>query len=352
MVESDSKAIVERLRDGRIRTVLAVRASRLGDLLMTTPALHAFRQRWPGPRVLFLTNAYSAQLLRGNDDIDELVTFGGREPDLGRGKGKPLASRMRSRGIDLLLALRPRAELATFADRAGIADLWPPPGAQHASETGHVVERCLDRLRPLDVGGAPGPLRIRVDPEARDRARALVPAGSGPLVLAHPGCDETIRWKPRRGVRRRIWPVHHWRALLSRVAAAGWRVVLSSGSRVESRWVDRIRDRLGFATRHVRRLALDDYAGLVDLADVMVTVDTGPLHIASAVGTPLVGLYGPSPIESTGPWMGTAEVLRHDVPCSPCQGKGVVCYRNVCMETITPDQVFEACLRMLAFVRV
>jgi len=351
VVESDSNVIVERLGAGRIRTVLAVRASRLGDLLMTTPALHAFRQRWPDPRILFLTNTYSAKLLHGNEDIDELVTFKGREPELGRRKGKALASRLRPRQIDLLLALRPRKELVTFADRAGIANLWPPPSAQYDVEVGHVVERCLSRLLPLGLTGTPGPLRIHVDPEARDRTREMLPAGSGPVLLAHPGCDETIRWKPRRGVRRRIWPVSHWRACLGAMAEAGWRVVLSSGSRVESQWVERIRDGLEATTTHVRQLALDDYAALVDLADVMVTVDTGPLHVASAVGTPLIGLYGPSPTASTGPWKGTAEVLRHDLPCAPCQGKGVVCYRNVCMEAIRPEQVIAACRRMLAVVQ-
>ena len=65
--------------------------------------------------------------------------------------------------------------------------------------------------------------------------------------------------------------------------------------------------------------------------------------MAAAVGTPLIGLYGPSPPSYTGPWTpaGTSRVLRRDLPCAPCQGRKVRCLRNVCMEEIGVDEVVD-----------
>jgi ADP-heptose:LPS heptosyltransferase len=126
--------------------------------------------------------------------------------------------------------------------------------------------------------------------------------------------------------------------------------VTTSGSRIEARWVERIRTACAHPPLHVARPGLRTLAALAAEADVVVTVDTGPLHMATAVGTPLVGLYGPSPVAFTGPWAPDSPfaVLRRDLPCAPCQGKSVVCQRNVCMEEITPSDVLATARRLLA----
>ncbi|MFQ5506201.1 MAG: glycosyltransferase family 9 protein [Planctomycetota bacterium] len=345
MVRTDTNEIRDRLERAQIRTVLAVRASRLGDLLMATPVIHAFAERWPETRLIVLTNRYSKDLLAGNEDIDEVLYFDGREADLAGRAGRRLAAGLRTRGVDLLLALRPRKELGSFADRAAIPFLWPPEQDRGKEDEQHVVERCFSRFAALGLMGEPGKLRLRVRDRDLLAADDLIPPGTGPLILIHPGCDETIRWKPRTGVRRRVWPGEHWRSLIDHLSGTA-RVILSSGSRIESIWVERILE--GRRARHVSRLPLDVFPALVRRADVMITVDTGPLHIAAAIGTPLVALYGPSPVEYTGPWKANATVLRRDLPCSPCQGKGVRCLRNVCMEEIFPGEVIAATERLLA----
>ena len=348
LVESNDARILEDLRAGKIRRVCALRASRLGDLLMTLPALHGFRQAWPGVELLFATNRYSADLLAHHPDVDELVVFDGRARDLATRKGKVLADALRAKQVDLLLALRPRAELEVFCRLAGIPRLFPARDPDADDREQHVVLQTWRRIEALlGEGQVAGPIRIALNDEELEQARGRLPSGS-PRVLAHPGCDETIRWKPRSGVRRRVWPREHWRALLASWRDQGWGVIVSAGSPSETRWVDRLVD--GFSVERLSGRTLRELAAVASAVDLVVTVDTGPLHLATAVDTPLLGLYGPSPVEFTGPWnpRGGVEVLRCDLPCAPCQGRGVRCLRNVCMEEIHPADVLRAAERLVA----
>ena len=343
----------EKLQAGEICKVLAVRASRLGDLLITTPTLHAFRKRWPACRIHFLTNKYCEDLLQENPDIDETHVFDGRERALGSLTGKRLAKTLAPIGFDLLLALRPRRELESFAERLKIPFLWPPAALDpeeraDGQPTGHVVERCFARIARLGIEGVPGPMHIYLTDKEISAARELVPRREGSLVLAHPGCDETWRWKPRRGVRRRLWPVSHWVELIDRLQEdLGAQVLLSSGSRVEGLWVEKIRHRCKTRPVHLNRPSMRSFCAVVKNADLVVTIDTGPLHLATALGVPLLGLYGASPPEYTGPWGTRVRVERFELPCSPCQGKGAVCRRNVCMEEIKPEQVLASARALL-----
>ncbi|MEZ5987559.1 MAG: glycosyltransferase family 9 protein [Planctomycetota bacterium] len=346
MVETTAEAVREALEYGRVRKVLAVRASRLGDLLFTTPALAAFRARWPEVEVLLLGNRYSAPLLERDPAVDRIILTASKEAALAG--DADLVRRLRHEAPALLLALRPRVEHGRLAEAAGIPFLFPEGRREDDRRDRHVVEQCFDRLAPLGLEGRPGPMRVVLGEDELAAVAPLLPPGEGPLVHVHPGCDETIRWKPRRGVRRRVWPPDHWAELLRLLHGGGARLVVSSGSALEGRWVERILAASGVPARHLARLPLRQLAAVAARADLVVSVDTGPLHVAAAVGTPQVALYGPSPVAYTGPWGGRATVLRRDLPCAPCQGRSVRCLQNVCMLELGPAEVLDAARARIA----
>ncbi len=349
MPGTDAAAVLEQLERNLVHNVLAVRASRIGDLLMTTPALAAFHERWPQARITLLTNEYSRALVDHDPMFDQVLAFSGRESALAGRQGSRLAQQIEGK-FDLLLALRPRKELLYFARSARIPFVFPANDPTPTDRTHHVVEQTLARLGPIGLPEPPGPLRLALPEAELNAARAFLPARGVPFALLHPGCDETFRFKLRRGVRRRVWPVEHWRVLMDRLAdELSLQVVVSSGSSVETRWVNHIVSGCTSAPLQLIRPPLSRLAAAASLADVVVTVDTGPLHIATAVGTALIGLYGPSPVSFTGPWAPCSytAVLRRDLPCAPCQGRDVRCPRNVCMEEIAPSAVFDACREAL-----
>lgn len=346
-VITDATTIRQALATGEIHRVLAIRASRLGDLLMTTPALHAFTQAWPGCAIDFLTNTYSRAFLQGNSDIRDVHVFDGTERDLLGRKAKVIRGELAGR-YSMILALRPRRDLARLAEILKVPYLFPGGDQDISDRSKHAIQHCFDRLRPLGLEGQPGPMRLNVTADDKARARTLVSDTGRPLVLLHPGCDETLRFKFRRGIRRRIWPITHWVELIGKLQdSLEAEVLLSSGSRIEGHWVEKIRSACDHPPRHFSRLPLGEFCGLTSHVDLVITVDTGPLHIACATGTPLLGLYGPSPRSFTGPWGEHTRVIQKDIECSPCQGKGIKCSRNICMEQILPDEVLETAHEMV-----
>ncbi len=338
----DAATIRAAIENGAVREVIAVRASRLGDLLMTTPTLVAFRARFPKVRLTLLTNRYSFDLVRGASFVDEVTVFDGKEADLAGRRGRALAQSIAGR-FQVLLALRPRTELDAFAARAAIPWVYPR-GAQSDRRDRHVVEQCYERIAPLGLAADPGPLTITIAQAEVEELRARL-ALNEPFVLFHPGCDETRGLRLRRGVRRRVWPSAHWVRLIEATRDRfGLQVVLSAGSLLEGHINDAIAREARAPARCLQGLSLRDLIGVTKLARACVTVDTGPLHLATAVGTALIGLYGPSPVTYTGPWAPgrSATTLHVDLPCMPCQGKNVHCPRNVCMEELSVDRVVEA----------
>ncbi len=345
---TDPIAIRKALESGTIRRVLAVRASRLGDLLMTLPALHAFHERYPEVTISFLTNDYSRAFLENEPYVTKIHTFAGRERDLLGSKGKPIRQELQKEGFDLLLALRPRKELMALAESLEIPYLFPPGERGDDRKDLHVVQQCFDRIAPLDLQGKPGPMRLFLAETDRDAARQRIPLGEGPLILLHPGTDETKRLWFWRGVRRRTWPQSHWSELIQGLEKRlGARVLLSSGNTIEGRWVQEILRRSDSEATHLSRLPLRQFCALFELSDLIITGDTGPLHIAAALGRPELCLFGPSPAAYTGPWNDKARVLSLQLPCSPCQGKKVRCPQNVCMTELLPDRVLREARRYL-----
>ncbi len=358
MLICDAERIRSALQKGEIQRALLIRASRLGDLLFTLPVLRGFQAQYEGVETSLLTNAYCKDLLADLKLSGSLISFGGTEKELAGREGAELAKSNDMGPFDLVLALRPRPELRQFAEALGAPYYFPNEAQDDTNRHEHVVLQCWNRIRALGLHGEPGKIQLPVDEARVRRWRQRLSSDGKPLVIAHPGCDETVRLRHflrRKKTQRRLWPRGHWiEALAAIERELGARVYLSAGSTLEARWVERLRRDCERPYEILKGLPLDDYAAALAAADLVVSVDTGPLHLAVAVGSKTIGLYGPSPASYTGPWEpGSASprqtrVLQEDFPCAPCQGKGVRCPRNVCMEANEAQGLLESARELLA----
>ncbi|HHI78592.1 MAG TPA: lipopolysaccharide heptosyltransferase family protein [Planctomycetes bacterium] len=346
VTETTAQAVLTALRSGKIKQGLWIRGSRLGDFLFTLPTLAAFQERWPEVRLSLLTNAYTRELARLCPLVEKIIVFAGKEASLAGREGARIAKRLSEElgHCQLLLAPRPRPELPAIAETLGIPFLFPGRTRQERSRDRHVVLQTWERFEGLDLP-PPGPITLLPPQEGHPILQEL----PRPPVLLHPGCDESARWKLRRGVARRLWPWEHWRSLALGLRERGQIPIFLSGSKHEGRWVGRFLARSRLNLPHLHGLPLELLAGTMAQSAGLVGVDSGPFHLATALGIPSVGLYGPSPASYTGPWSpsGSSTVLQKPLPCSPCQGKGVHCPKNVCMEEIRPEEVLEALLRKI-----
>lgn len=289
-----------------VRRIAVLRGGGLGDLLFASPALEALAARYPEAQITLLGTELHRELLRGRPGpvgaVEILpVAEGVRErPGQVEVPLDDFVARMRAERFDLavqvhgggrysnpfLLALGARCTIGLRSEDAVAVDRAVPYRYYQ-----HEVLRALEVVGL--VGAAPAVLEpvVRVRPEERTWARELRRSLRGPVVVLHPGATDA----------RRRWPVEKFAELARRCAAAGGRVVVvGDGGDVE------VAEQVaaasgGAATSLAGTLTLPDLVGLLSVAAVLVGNDSGPRHLAQAVGCPTVGIYWVGNLVNAGP---------------------------------------------------
>ena len=343
------------------RHVLAVRLDALGDLLMTTPALRALKAAAPARRLTLLTSPAGAEVAALVPEVDDVVVYDApwmkaTAPRADSAPDHAMLARLRRGGFDGAVVFTvysqnplPAAMLAYLADiprrlaycRENPYQLltdWivdPEP----ARVVRHEVRRQLDLVAAIGCAGADERLSLRVPPAARDRvARRLARLGLGerPWVLLHPGATAASRRYP---------PERFAAAARDLARETGCAIVLTGGP-AERSLVEALRATLDGDAHGIVDLSLAEFAALVEAAPLLISNNSGPVHVAAAVGTPVVDLYALTNPQHT-PWAVPHRVLFRDVPCK-------YCYKSVCPEghghcltLVDPAEVVEAALSLL-----
>lgn len=370
-------------------SLVAVRIGRIGDVVLVTPALRLLRERFPDATITFVTSAAAAPLVRGLTSVDEVVpvTLLDRRPNaakaflaaarvrllrrptfsiaFGRNRWDHRVARVAAppwrEPVPEVIPTRyaaPNEQVLDAAERGVVFERLPTFERRSKRAFGHVAGLAVDRVRPI-TGGDPTrriPLEAaRDDHDRAEAAAALAALGIGPgerVFGLHPGCSTLRSDVAALETAKRVWPEARWTEL-ARVLASprfGVRVVLTSGSDPERELCARIAAAAGPGVRVAPPLPIRGFATLLERFAAFVTIDSGPLHLACAVGVPLVGLYGPSEPGRYGPWVADprrAATIRVGVPCSPCQGYFRNCPENQCMRIMRVEDVLAGIERVL-----
>jgi heptosyltransferase-2 len=331
--------------------VLVVRFSSIGDVLLTTPLLRSIRHRHPEARITVLTKRAFAPLLSDNPRIDRVVAL---DPT---GSLVRIAAELRAERFTHLLDLH--ASVRSRLLRAMVPGPWrtyPKHRVRRAllihtkrnryRDLRPVAERYFDAAHELDVRPDGKPPEFALGTPARDEAAAwLVAQGlrtDRPLVAIAPGAAHQTK----------RWPIDYWSRLVHSVVCAGMDVVIVGGPDDADLADELTRDHREHAWRAAGRFGLQGTGALLEHARVLITGDTGVMHMATGVGTPLVALFGPT-VRAFGffPYGQAAEILEIALPCRPCSAMGgPVCPEghHRCMKEITPASVFDALRRSIA----
>lgn len=311
------------------RRILVVRFSSLGDVILTTPLLRAIVERHREAAVTFVTRDSYAPLLRSNPYVKEVIGWPRNRPVT------ELARELRSREFDaaldlqgslrsLYLRLRVPAPWRTYSK--GRLVRWVRIGLKWSPKQPRLVaHRYFDAAR--DLGVEPNSYRPEVYPTAEDEriAAGLVPRGC--IALA-PGAS--------RATKR--WPATYWRSLADRLLARGERVV-ALGTEEERSLLS------GGGVIEAYGLPLLTAAAALRRARVAVTNDSGAMHLAAAVGVPVVALFGPTAAAEFLPPRSRLKVLERVLPCRPCSLFGSThcpLGHHRCMIEILPGEVEAA----------
>jgi heptosyltransferase-1 len=315
--------------------ILIIKPSSLGDVVHALPTVSLIRRKFPEARITWLINDSLTSLLEHCPVIDELLPFERqrfRSPWQFPGFAAFLATLRRKR-FDVVVDLQGlfRSGLMSWATRAprriGLGDARE--GARFFYNEivkvprSHAVERYLCAARHLGCDSTPIEFPLGVSPEVK---------GEGLI-----GVNPSARWVTK------LWGSDKFAELIRRLPRE--RVVLT-GSAGEREEIEKI-------AQGCRNFAgetdLFQLAELYRRCAVVITNDSGPMHVAAAVGTPVVGIFGASDPSLTGPYGKEHVVLRADIPCSPCLKDH--CTNKVhmeCMKLVTVDQVLAATKAFLA----
>jgi len=290
-----------------VRSIAVLRGGGLGDLLFAMPALAALQRAYPDAAITLLGTPVAAELLRGQQLPHEVVvlpSIPGVRPATAAEPEDParrdrFVAELRQRHFDLAVQLHGGGDNSN--------PLLLAIGARHTvgsrTDTSAELERSIpyriyqhEMLRGLELAGLAGAAPVALEPHltptptARRKARAMlhesVEPGRRPLLVLHSGASDP----------RRRWPGESFAELATRAAAGGMRLRVV-GAQEDAAAAEHIVRAAREADGHVDAeslvgaIALDELAAVLELADVVVGNDSGPRHLAAAVGAPTVGIF-------------------------------------------------------------
>jgi lipopolysaccharide heptosyltransferase I len=332
------------------RRVLIIKPSAIGDVVHTLPVLNLVRRRWPEAHVAWLVTPACAGLLDEHPQLDEVIRF--ERKRFGEGWKKPSAAvglfrfarELRAKQFDLVidlqglfrsgwLAWQTRAPVRVgFANARELAPLFYTHRVPIDTPEQHAVDRYLAVAGALGCGREPVEFHFAA---TRDQDRHVIAdllKDESPYAVLLPGTN----WATKR------WPVEHFAALVAPLRERfGLRTVVAGSS------ADReLASRMNGALDVTGATTLSQLVALLRGASLVVANDSGPMHIASALGRPLVTPYGPTSPIRTGPYARMDTVVRLDIVCSPCFSR--TCSHQSCLQWLGPEHVLREIARQLS----
>jgi ADP-heptose:LPS heptosyltransferase len=349
-------------RPPEVDRILLVRLGSVGDVARTLPAAFALRTAFPGAQLAWLVEPASQGLVAGQPWIDDVLVFPRSELEASMRRGRWLhAARtlvrfvrgLRRRRFDLALDFHSIARSALLARASGApvrVGYAPPFGREVswwlATARARLAPRRVSRfarnlglVEYLGVDSPPRPSPFRIDAETRRRMADALGGGEAPVAL-HPGTSPATPHKR--------WSAARYAAVARALGEAGLSCIVTFGpDAAERALAEAVAEQAGGAARLAPVTAsLGELAALLESCRLLIASDSGPLHLAALVGTPVVQLVGPTDPVENAPQPGTpARMVRVPVACSPCR-RG--CAAAVCMRRIAPEDVLAAARELLA----
>ncbi len=354
----------------RVTRILVFAYHGLGNFIMFTPALRLLREKYPTARIDLQVgnNTGCEEVLAGADLFDNIYNL---PYEAGLRSWVKRAGEIRDAKYDLTinefhshswpLALLIAASGAPYRLGHVTSPGWPHrfsrysfafnlPVAMRYDE--HEIDRYLDLVTAAGarrIAASEANTFIHLTDEDRAFARRFLKDGDGsaarPVIGFQPGTSPAMRWKQ--------WPIERYREVIARVITdkPNSQIVLFGSASEEGMIREMARGLDGRISLAAGKTSVKQVAALIEQCDLLVCNDSGLMHAAVAVGTPVVAIYGPTDIRRTAPLGNRHTVIRHELPCSPCfklEGDDQVhaCPHHDCLMTIAPEEVLRAIARV------
>jgi heptosyltransferase-3 len=332
-----------------MHNILIIKLRYIGDVLLAAMTARAIKSARPNVRVTMLVNRGTEDVLAGNPDLDEVVTL-----DKSLGAQWQLITGLRRRRFDTVIDLTDgdRAAFLSWISgapvRIGFNDGHRWQGRFYTQivrfERGvqHRIDRDLEALKLVNIQAVSQDPHVWLTPEEEHSADQLLDQlgvqRSLPIVILQPGARYWVK----------AWPPERFAELADRLTSQYGCQVLIGGSRQEGDLAQEIRqmaksrpiDMAGHTT-------IRQFAAIARRSVLFIGNDSGAMHIASAVGTPVVALFGPSNPREWRPRGGPVEILYKNLDCGRCSNATCTRGEESCMKSILVQEAFAAAQRLL-----
>jgi|GEM_PF-2111626 len=338
-----------------IQRILVIKFRYIGDVVLSTPTLQLIREAYPKSKISVLTSTEYQPIYQGNPFIDQIWTL--PIPEIRKIKViRKMAfylyfiKRLMKERFDLVIDLDfgDRGAIVSYLTRApyrvGLLQGWKKCLFTHGvclERDRHMTSYLAEITRPVGIEPRNIPLTLLVDIEERTKMEILlkkrgVQAGSLKVVV-HP----TARWESR------MWPKEHFAILCDALIEQHHATIIfiSGAGEQDLSIVHWITSKIKHQTIDLGgALTLSESAALISMADLFIGHNSGPMHMASALGVFVVALFGSDKAERTlwGPWTTRKRVIYNtDVECVPCDTPQCLRAPLGCLAGLTPDKVLS-----------
>jgi len=335
--------------------ILIIKLSAIGDVVHTLPALSALRMLYPDAHITWVIEEASSDIIQNNPHLDRILISRRKYwlENLKRFRNigktiieiRSLISELRDRHYDLVIDFHGLFKSSVFVLLSGGKRKLGYDSMQELSGfflnekivedmNKHAVDRYMDFPRYLGAEIEQPEFVISFEEDNKIRVRRLLQENYIDSADSFVAINAIAFWKTK------LWDNNKFARLCDRIVEElNYTVVFTGGTNGGS--IERIRSKMTQRSVNLEgRTSLRDLAYLYTLSALLVTTDSGPMHIAAAVKTPTVALFGPTDPTRTGPYGEHHIIIRKELPCSPCFLKR--CDTNRCMQEISTDEVFEA----------
>ena len=342
--------------------ILVINLMHIGDLLLVTPVLRTLRTNFPEAHIALLADAKLADLVRLNQNIDELITIDKKGYHDKLTNYISFIGEIRQKKFDLVINLHKNERASFIAALSGAKKIVGystfGPGLlfskviENRKRMKHQVEAHFDVLREtlgitsIDDRG----IEMWLDEEAEASAAAIwsqvfplkSPASPSPVI----GLNIGASWPTKR------WPKEYFAELADRLVDHGFAIAYFGGP-MDVDIVDQAISLMKHrdhpqVVKLTGKVTLMELAALLKKCRVFVTNDSGPMHIATAMRVPLVSMFGASPVQGFWPYNNISVVIKTPLPCHPCYKHSCKLGGLECMYNISVDEVLTATLQQAA----
>jgi lipopolysaccharide heptosyltransferase II len=346
------------------RRILVIRLDLIGDLVLSMSVVRALKRTYPGVEIDLLAVPASAKVVIHDPDLTEIITY---DPNIWR-RPKALFQAKNWRDV---FRLRRQLSARHYDIAVGVFGAWAGiiavlsgakrrvgfgresyPGFMTDNVPGrhwspgdhkHEIDYCLELAKSSGASVSPADRMpcLYVDPQALQQLEQLLVqegiAPEKPVIACH--------ISSHNGQSKR-WPIPYWARLIDKLICEQGAQVILTGTPGDLPLIESVLHKMQEqAINLAGKTSLPELVALLQRADLVISGDSGPMHIAAAVGTPLIAILGPTDPALSGPLSPTAMILRSDIWCSPCYNARDTAdcrfFTTQCMKNILPSQVFN-----------